>query len=308
MLILDFDGTLTDVEVEGKPYVGGYLEHLALICARPIESITDLYNRFHAQLMRDPINHPWIMFGEAVAPATVDPYLRMAPISRMIFAECGIEMNDAAMQGVLSGLLYKLNYPKTKTAFAPNAARLCAEIMNHDFNAFIVTNSDTAPVTKKIRELAVDHGIDSALVTAQDSEQDALGVQSGNTERFKKWWLPRIYGDAKKYVVGSDPIDGIEPAMRLPNLHRPVLLWRPEYVRILRKLAAQCEITDWSSVLVVGDIFELDLAVPLAMGAHVALTVNDSTPQYEIEHLAYHERGHLLNNVYDALAIYEEIQ
>ena len=47
----------------------------------------------------------------------------------------------------------------------------------------------------------------------------------------------------------------------------------------------------------VGDIFELDLSLPLAMGARVALLANPFSPAYEIEFLKGHPRGAVLHSV-----------
>ena len=48
---------------------------------------------------------------------------------------------------------------------------------------------------------------------------------------------------------------------------------------------------------VFGDIFELDLSLPLAMGASVGLMANDFTPQWELDYLESHPRGHILRSL-----------
>ena len=50
-------------------------------------------------------------------------------------------------------------------------------------------------------------------------------------------------------------------------------------------------------VWVFGDIFELDLCLPLALGASVGLMTNNFTPQWELDYLSDHERGHLLSSL-----------
>ena len=39
IIILDFDGTITDAEAEGQPYKEGYLEDVALIIDKDIKEI-----------------------------------------------------------------------------------------------------------------------------------------------------------------------------------------------------------------------------------------------------------------------------
>jgi hypothetical protein len=48
---------------------------------------------------------------------------------------------------------------------------------------------------------------------------------------------------------------------------------------------------------VVGDLFELDLALPLALGARVGLVVSPHTPRYEIDFVGSQERARVLNGL-----------
>ena len=53
----------------------------------------------------------------------------------------------------------------------------------------------------------------------------------------------------------------------------------------------------FEDLVVVGDIFELDLCLPFAMGAKVGLLANDFTPEYEKNFLHNHPRGAVLTSV-----------
>ena len=82
----------------------------------------------------------------------------------------------------------------------------------------------------------------------------------------------------------------------LPGLSRPVLLRRRHYHEVIAGLLA-AEGADWADLVVVGDIFELDLALPLALGATVGLVVNDFTPAYERSFVQAHDRGVLITHL-----------
>ena len=56
----------------------------------------------------------------------------------------------------------------------------------------------------------------------------------------------------------------------------------------------------------VGDIFELDLCLPAAMGATVALITNPFTPDYERAYLASIPNGRLLSHLADAAPLVSE--
>jgi hypothetical protein len=49
--------------------------------------------------------------------------------------------------------------------------------------------------------------------------------------------------------------------------------------------------------VVVGDIFELDLAMPLAMGARIGLVTGPRTPPYEVDYVTAHPRGRVLATI-----------
>ena len=270
MLVLDFDGTVTDAEEEGKPFREGYLQDLAALTERSLEDIESMARQFEAVVAADPDNHGWQYGGAIVAPAAVDPYLRIMPVARKIFDECGVFLNPYDRNRLLDGILYRYNYQKTLTAFRPAARDLLTSLSGTA--SYIVTNSHTEPVRDKIRALA-----------AHSSEFD--------------WLLERVHGRARKYVIDAD-FDRVPESMSVAGLSRPILLRRRNYFEVLDALLKR-ERRTWSQLLVVGDIFELDLALPLAMGARVGLVINRFTPHYEKAFVAMHERGHLIERLTD---------
>ncbi|HTM22704.1 MAG TPA: hypothetical protein VL172_19410 [Kofleriaceae bacterium] len=264
VLVLDFDGTVTDAEVEGRPFRDGYLEDLAVLTGRPADEVRAAAERIEAEVAGEPGEHGWIYDGKIVAPAIVDPYLRMMPVARRLFDDYGCFADPADRVRLLDGILYKYNYQKTATAFRPGAAELLARLAGTP--SWVVTNSHTEPVQAKIRSLDPHGGLD--------------------------WWLGRVRGRARKYVV-DEAFTAVADTLALPGLDRPVHLRRRHYHEALAALLAEAG-ASWDQLLVAGDIFELDLALPLACGARVALVVNAHTPAYERAYVESHPRGHLV--------------
>ncbi len=262
--VLDFDGTVTDAELEGRPFRDGYLEDLAVLTGRSVEEVRAEAARIEAEVAARPGDHGWIYDGRIVAPAVVDPYLRMMPVARALFDAAGCFADDTDRIRLLDGILYKYNYQKTAIAFRPGAGELLRALVGT--RSWVVTNSHTEPVQRKILTLDRDGTLD--------------------------WWLPRVRGRARKYVI-DDRFDAVPATLQLPGLDRPVHLRRRHYHEALTELLAESRST-WADLLVVGDIFELDLALPLACGARVALAVNEHTPDYERAFVAGHPRGHAI--------------
>jgi phosphoglycolate phosphatase-like HAD superfamily hydrolase len=272
VLVLDFDGTMTDAELEGRPFVEGYLDDLASLVGKTTADVGPLAAEVDAEIAAAPDKHPFLWMGKAVAPAAVDPYLRMVPIAHRILDRFGA-IPDATDRGrLMGGLLYKYNYQKTlgHPVFRTGAGHALRALSGRE--TWIVTNSDTHAVAGKIA--ALDH--------------QTPGVA---------WLTSRVRGYARKFDVDETWTD-VPAEMALPGLDRPVLLRRRAYHDIIRALLHEAGAT-FAELVVVGDIFELDLAMPLALGARVGLVASARTPGYERAFVAAHPRGRIIEDLAD---------
>lgn len=285
MLILDFDGTATDAEAEGVPFTKGYLQDIAEEVGWPLERVRYDYDRYMAEILAEPHKYAWMMDGLAVAPATVDPYLRIKPIARKIIREAGIDITEAELQVLLTDTWYGKNYRLSGTSFRPGTLELLQRLYVTNGPAAIVTNSHTDAVLKKLKLLSMDLADQTCSLTGSN---------------FFAWWEDRVFGRAKKYIARDE-----DSSMRLelPGLDRPVLCDRPHYLELLKQLAPKDGDGNpiWSEVTVVGDIFELDGALPLSLGCRFGLLCNDMTPPYEVDFLCASEDATVLESVEEIL-------
>ena len=272
VLCLDFDGTMTDAEAEGRPFRDGYLEDLCMLVGRPTgdPEVLAIAEETEALIADEPHKHPFLWMGRAVAPATVDPYLRMVPIAHRILDRYGV-FPDAVDRGRLLGsVLYKYNYAKTlgHPVFRPHAGEVLRALCGS--STWIVTNSDTHAVAGKVAAL----------------DRDTPGVA---------WLTSRVRGFARKFDV-DDAWAHAPDSLALPGLDRAVLLRRRAYFEILKSVLDEAGKT-FADLVVVGDIFELDLAMPLALGARVGLVLGPRTPAYEREFVTSHPRAKLITDL-----------
>lgn len=270
LLVLDFDGTMTDAEVEGAPYRQGVLEDVALLIGRTYAEVDADASAVEAEIAADPQRHGWMFGGRIVAPATVDPYLRVMPVARRLLDRAGRYLDERDRAGLLEGLLYKYNYRKTQIAFQPGAGAFLHAMAGRPVH--IVTNSHRDAVQDKIRTLG-----------------------GGGDGGALAWLVARVHGSARKFEV-DEALQQVPESMALPGLDRPVLLRRHAYFQVLDGLRREAGCA-WSEVVVCGDIFELDLALPFALGARVGLMANTFTPPWERALLADHPRGAVLDSV-----------
>jgi FMN phosphatase YigB (HAD superfamily) len=280
VLVLDFDGTMTDAEAEGRPFRDGYLEDLCALVGRDARDaeVLAIAEGVEDKLAQRPEEHPFLWMDRAVAPATVDPYLRMVPIAHAILDRFGV-MKDPADRGRLLGtVLYKYNYAKTlgHPVFRAGAGDVLRGLGGRD--TWIVTNSDTHAVAGKI----------AALDRATGAGRDAAGVA---------WLTSRVRGHARKFDV-DDGWAGADRELALPGLARPVLLRRRMYHDILKTILDAAGAT-FAELVVIGDIFELDLAMPLSLGARIGLVSSQRTPPYERAFVEAHPRGRIIDDLAD---------
>ena len=272
VLVLDFDGTMTDAEAEGRPFRDGYLEDLAALVGRPAgdAELLGLADEVEAELFAAPASHPFLWMGRAVAPATVDPYLRMVPIAHRILDRFGAIPSAEDRGRLLGSVLYKYNYAKTlgRPVFRAGAGPMLASLGGT--RTWIVTNSDTHAVAGKVAAL----------------DREAPGVA---------WLTSRVRGFARKFDV-DDTWAGAPNELSIPGLERAVLLRRRAYHDILVSVLQEAE-SSWEELVVVGDIFELDLALPLSLGARVGLVTSGRTPDYERAFVTAHPRAKLIEGL-----------
>lgn len=272
VLVLDFDGTMTDAEAEGRPFRDGYLEDLAAMVGRPAgdPEVLAIAQEVEAELLEAPAAHPFLWMGRPVAPATVDPYLRMVPIAHRILDKFDVMPSPIDRGRLLGNVLYKYNYAKTlgHPVFRPGAGQVLKSLGGTE--AWIVTNSDTHAVAGKVAAL----------------DREVSGVA---------WLTSRVRGHARKFDV-EDDWTGVDAHLEVPGLARPVLLRRRNYHDILRTILDGAGAT-FADLVVIGDIFELDLALPLALGARVGLVASPRTPPYERAFVEAHPRATIIEDL-----------
>lgn len=261
LLVLDFDGTFTDAYLEAEPFVAGFKRDLFDLLGR---DASEDWDRLEAEVTAHPDKYGWMNGPHIAAPAGADPYLTASCIAQNLFDELGMLKREAWRNEILQ-LLYRTNYALTRSAPRPDARQVLDDLLARDLKVVVVTNSRTDAVATKI---------------------DGLGL--------KRRAHLDVYGDAKKFVIDDASRDARFDAlddMALPGLDtRKVSIKRGHYYDLITKLWAETG-AEPAQTLVCGDIFELDLALPLALGCRVHLVHHDQTPPYEVAYLREHPRA-----------------
>jgi phosphoglycolate phosphatase-like HAD superfamily hydrolase len=252
-IVLDFDGTFTDVETEGAPFVTAYQGLVADLLGRDVSAD---WVRHAAEIAAHPGKYGWSHGGKIVAPGNADPYVRCTTVAQRLFDEAGVLRQSDTRTAIVQAF-YQLCYRHTVTAFRPDARDTLEGLLASGRPVWVVTNSRTDIVAEKLIELG------------------PRGV-----ERLQ------IIGDAQKYVIAepaaADPrFAGLAAEKTLPGLERPVHLRRGRYFEALARIWRETG-TRPAETLVCGDIFELDLAMPIELGLGVHLVTGPTTAAHEL--------------------------
>ena len=252
-VVLDFDGTFTDAAAEGAPFVQHFRRRLSEELGRDVMEAG--WADVEAGVLASNEEHGWEVGGRIVAPATADPYLLANFVARRLCDRLGV-MQDKAERAALLDTLYREAYAQVGMAFKPEAKEVLEALLDTGLPVHVVTNAHTATVEAKLTKLA-----------------------PRGRERL------RVSGDARKFLIEpattQDAIFGaLSETTRAEALVRPIHLRRGRYYDALRRIWNETD-TSPETTLVAGDIFELDLALPAALGAHVQLVARANVLEYE---------------------------
>jgi len=250
-IALVFDGAFTAVGREAVPFLETYRAGLAELVGAPIDAP---WERAVAAGRADPDAHGFEFEGRIVAPSHADPYILATSVASLVLEEVGGVAPDERMAALER--LFRAAYGRSDTVFRSDAREVVEAVLAHGAPVFVVSNSHTEQVAAKLERLA------------------PRGV-----ERLE------VRGNARKFHLvepeSRDPrFAEVPESMRVEGLGRPVYLRRGLYFDALERIWSETGAGP-ESTLVCGDIFELDLALPAALGASIHLVARERTPAYE---------------------------
>ncbi len=247
LVVSDFDGTLTDVDKEAAPYTPGFQNSLARKLDLNLDHLVRMWNLGEEEIRKSPSKFGWFVNEIIMASAYADPYQMGNAATTIILDKLG-KVTDLTERQDLLGELFKENYELTITCLRDGLDPFMS-IVKSLASLCIVTNSSPDKVQSKILTLPSNHSD-----------------------------VP-LYGFAKKYV--PTPLwERVPEKTRIQGLERDIYVRRGIYGDLLLRLMDEKKLTP-EEVLVIGDIYELDLVLPQFMGMKIGLLPRVSTPDFE---------------------------
>lgn len=245
-VVLDFDGTCTQIPVIYERYLGLYLNGLNEggfnVSAQEWRNAQDEV-RAHSP------EAGWMLSGAPAAPAAADPYIMADEAAKLILRQ---RKETRSLPNVNAAA-----YAGAVAPWRDDALETFAAIVAHGARIIIVSNSSSAFISGRL----------SQLLETRPDLQDKITVQSdaGKFRICELSWPDEgamSAQDAARFTALPAAYQGL--------LKRPLYLRRGNYFEAIHRALAG-DLGKLSSTLVCGDIFEMDLAMPFVLGARVHL-------------------------------------
>ncbi|MBL8874053.1 MAG: hypothetical protein JNK90_30040 [Planctomycetaceae bacterium] len=259
---MDFDGTCTQVPNIVIDYLGNYYQVFSSFIAEEIErkqlkgdKLTELnWEDALAEVRRHSPKAGWTLAGCPSAPAAADPYILADESAKLILRRRGIAFPSIPFT------IGKAAYESCVAPWRPEVPDVFSKLISAGIKLHIVSNSSSAFIAGRLKDL---FGADSSLMQKINVQSDA-----GKFRVTELTWEDS--SEITQEARGRFASLPVACSRSLVELGRPIYLRRGTYFEAVHKVFAG----NWDelpSTVFCGDIWEMDLAMPFALGGCVQL-------------------------------------
>jgi hypothetical protein len=263
-VVLDFDGTCTQIPKVWETYLELYFKGLVEAGFK----ITG--NEWHeacAAVQKHSPHAGWTVAGCPAAPAAADPYILADEAARLTLRRRGDRTP-------LSPEVHAKAYGAAPAPWREESLDTFSQLIDRGLRLHFVSNSSTAVITERLKELLANG----------TSLAEKISVQSdaGKFRVCELDWDDKTssLSSEARARFGALPIawDG----ERAKSIGRPIYLRRGAYFDAISRVFSG-DFTLLPNTVFCGDIWEMDLAMPHALGANVHL-LDRAAPFNTYEH------------------------
>jgi len=277
-VVLDFDGTCTQIPKVWKTYLDLYFQALD---EADFGVSTDEWSEACATVRKHSPKAGWTLMGSAAAPAAADPYILADEAMRLILRRRGdrrpvpAEINAKA-------------YGAAPAPWRAEALDTFATLIERGLRLHFVSNSSTAVINERLDELFANHRALRGKISVQ-SDAGKFRICELEWDEKLSEKLSLSSAARRRFGTLSAAWDG---GNFINSIGRPVYLRRGAYFNAINGVL-RGKFALLGSTVFCGDIWEMDLAMPHALGANVHLVERAApfnTYQYERRAVATYGR------------------
>jgi len=270
-IVLDFDGTCTQIDRAYEGYFADYRRIVEDVNQLAPGALAQPWAAAHDQVTAASPDAGWTLFeAPSTAPAAADPYILAFEVTALLRRRGAIRVAPADA--------HHRAYAANEAPWRAEAARVLAALVARGLRVGFISNSEPQGIEARL----------TALLAADPGLRTEIRVL-GSAAKFKVRELP--VGAAGPGAAHRARFEQLAGAVRAGGTVRPIYLRRGAYFEALCELWHQLGTAEFAiaQTLVCGDIWELDLAMPRALGAAVHLIRRAppfSSYPYELAQLA----------------------
>lgn len=269
----DFDGTCTQIPPIWQAFTEEYRNSF-FAAVLPVVVTSQDWAEAEQDVKKNSPAAGWMVGGTPSAPIAADPYIMADEVSRLICRQKNIA--HAMPPG-----LFSTAYDSHPAPWREEALDVLTTLHKRGITIHFVSNSSPRTIASRLDELL---GADSEI-------RVAIRIASGAGKFLIQelpWDKPDIVSAEMRSKFGALPASDKKSKGR--SLKRPIYLRRGSYFQALcATLNNSAEA--YASTVVCGDVWELDLAMPAALGIRVHLIERAApfrTYPYEIQKIEQH--------------------
>ncbi|MBS2024359.1 MAG: hypothetical protein JST92_18320 [Deltaproteobacteria bacterium] len=266
-LILDFDGTCTDVPATHQRFLDETFRVYS--AAYPMVTL-ERWERALTAVRAAAPDAAWMLAKVPAAPSGADPYVLAGEAISFLNREDG--RRDPQPD------FFTEPYKLAEAPFRPELVSVLEAADAMDLAIHFISNSDTKKIAGRLDSLLADKPALRAKIKVEGNAAKFSVMELPWDQTFPQWLRQRFER---------------LPAEAARRLSRPIYLRRGSYMRALGTVWGDDDYGP-SSTLVCGDIWELDLALPDALGCAVHLIERAPpyfTYAYELDAMTAARRG-----------------
>lgn len=251
-IVLDFDGTCTQISPSYEAYLNSYYTGFASYLLGLGSGQTIQPGEWQAAQEAVRLQSPtagWMLASCPAAPAAADPYILADESARHI-------LRQRKLADTRPPTLHSEANEAHLAPWRSEVAGVFAQLMARGIRLHFISNSSTALIERRLHELALSATIQVQSGAAKfqicEPAWDAVPpISQAAAARFA--CLPAAYGTTTQTELG-----------------RPVYLRRGKYFESICRVL-DGDMNRLATTVFCGDIWEMDLAMPYALGACVHL-------------------------------------
>ncbi|BBO30446.1 HAD family hydrolase [Lacipirellula parvula] len=275
-IVLDFDGTCTQIPAIQAEYLElfrhGFAEHIehllheqkyhrpedkgshgqSLIAGGPLTEVE--WRRALEEVRRHSPVAGWMLGGCSAAPAAADPYILADESAKLVLRRRG--MKNPSLPPTINGEAYAA----VPAPWRPETREVFQRLVNEGIKIFIVSNSSTEFIEGRLKHLL---GNDADLLQVVSVHSDAGKF----LVRELAWDDSSLSVDARAMFAALSAVSDAGPD---EEPERPIYLRRGAYFEAICRVLGG-DLAQLKNTVFCGDIWEMDLAMPFALGANVHL-------------------------------------